>query len=162
MATLNGNPITLQELDAFASPTNREAYQGLYDARRGALEQLINERLIESAAAQEGVTSDEFFERKIEAHVAPVTGAEVRTFYDANFKPGEGREFEDVAGRIEAFLLRNRVVERRDEILAGLSAKAKLEISLDPPRADVPVSPTEPAIGPVTAAVTIVEYSDFQ
>jgi len=60
-------------------------------------------------------------------------------------------------------VLRDRSAAQRAEAFkSDLLAGIKLRIVLDPPRLVVPTEANDPSVGPENAAVTVVEYSDFQ
>lgn len=52
--------------------------------------------------------------------------------------------------------------EARRAFVADLTAAAAVRVLLEPPRFDIAVEARDPALGPPSAPVTIVEFSDFQ
>jgi protein-disulfide isomerase len=63
--------------------------------------------------------------------------------------------------QIESYFRQQRVRERQQQFVAELKGKGGVRIMLEPPRVAVDVG-DDPAYGPGTAPVTIVEFSDFQ
>ena len=93
----------------------------------------------------------------------PVTDADVRQFYEENKDRAQGRTFDQLADQIKAFLTSNRQQQARAILVDDLKKKAGgTRILLEPPRIAVEISNDDPYVGPTTAPVTIVEFSDYQ
>jgi thiol-disulfide isomerase/thioredoxin len=92
-----------------------------------------------------------------------VSEAEVRAVAEkskARFSSAEAPD-PSLLKRIREGLQRRRVEERRQDYYRELRSNANIQIHLEPPRVAVSVD-DNPVQGPSTAAVTIVEFSDFQ
>lgn len=161
-AVVDGEKITLNELDARALKSNMKLAQSLYDARRAVLDDLLMERLLAAEAKKKGVTAEELLKSRIEAKATPVTDADAKAYYDANVARMRGRTLEQVASQIKLMLRNQRGSGARAAVLAELMKDASVKIVLDAPRADVAVAANDPMKGPKDAKVTIVEFSDFQ
>jgi protein-disulfide isomerase len=88
-----------------------------------------------------------------------VTDADVDSFYEQN-KAQIPRPKEEVAGQIKQYLEQQRQGETRQKYFDDLRARYKVEYLMEPDR--IEVATTGPAVGPASAPVTIVEFSDFQ
>lgn len=161
-ATIGSESISLQQVDEKARAISLQPYQALYDARRGALDQLIEESLLEREAGTRGVSAEALVEEEVTSKVKPVTDADVQNFFNQNQARMRGQTLEQIGGQVRQFLGAQNAALARKEFVDGLRAGAGVKIALDPPRAIVNIAAHDPSKGPATAKVTIVEYSDFQ
>jgi len=160
-AQIGGKKITMQELDDNLRKTNAQAFQAFYDARRGALEQMIAEQLMEEEAANRKTTADDLTKEIVDGAGA-VSDADVEDFYNKNRGQMGGRTLDQLSGQIRAYLAQMKGQQAIGKFLDELKAKKGVKILLEPPRAEVAVRENDPSHGPATAPVQIVEFSDFQ
>lgn len=158
LATVNGKPIDVDDLGVRGQLIQLE--QQRYQLLQKALDEAIAKRLIEAAAAQEGISYDAFVQREIGSKITPPSEEVVSSFYEEN-KLRIGRPLEDVKDAINSFLLQQAMSGRRAEVVAGLRSGAAVSILLEPPRAEVDLAQSHRR-GPAEAPVQIVEFSDFQ
>jgi protein-disulfide isomerase len=160
LARVNGKTITEADVRETASSQFAQLERQYQQQRRelieSALEQAIQARLLEAEAAARKVTKDQIL---TELKPAPVTDAEVDSFYEQN-RAQIPRPKEQVAGQIKEYLEGQRQAEAQQTFYKGLEAKYKVEHLMEPDR--VQVAATGPAQGPENAPITIVEFSDFQ
>jgi protein-disulfide isomerase len=157
VATYSGKTLTLGELD-------QKIATRLFELRRESLEQVVLEDLVGMEAKKRGMTSEQFLKEEIEAKTPPPSEEEVQRFWE-NVKPQlpPDATLEQFKDRISQQLSRPKQQERARQVFAELKQKANVEIKLAapmPPKKEV--EPTGPSKGPENAAVTIVEFSDFQ
>lgn len=160
-ATIDGKPVYIEELDqAF---DGRVAEQ-IYSLRRRALDAVIEQKLLEQAAAEKKLTVEEFLKKEIESKVAEPSDEEIKAIYDAN-KDRFGGTFEQAKVQIASVLKNNRQNSQQQQFLSGLQQKHKVEIKMEKPpvaRVEISVGPEDPCLGPEKAAVTLIEFTDFQ
>jgi len=161
-AIVNGKAISMADVDAKALGDNMKLAQQIYDARKSALDDLIIEQLMAPEAAKQGKTVKALMAEKLAALETPVTDQDVQNFFDKNKNRMRGRTLDQVKGQIKSYLAKQRGPEAHNKLLAELKKDATIKIVLDTPRATLTVAANEPARGPATAKVTVVEYSDFQ
>ena len=161
-ARIGANTVSLAEVDALVQTEDPEAWQAIYEARRRALEAIVDQRLLAAKAARQGIGVDSLIAREITAKISPVEADDVATFYNENRQRLGGRPLDDVRDQIRDYLADLAVQEAQTRYLAGLRHNARVEILLDPPRRRVEVKADEPTKGPANAPVVVVEYSDFQ
>lgn len=149
VALVEGEPITLAELDlAIASK--------LHDLRAKALEALIEERVLEREAQQRGTSVEELV-AAIAAEAPPVTDEAVVAFFEQNkARIPPGATLGAIGPQIRELLEEARSKEAIESLVDG----ADVVIHLAPPR--IEVAAIGPALGPADAAVTIIEFSDYQ
>lgn len=154
--------ITLAEVDAKAIQSNMEAYQQLYDARRQAVDELVSDLLLTREAESRGITKDELVAREIDAKVAEVNEAEIEQFYEQNRARLGGQSLEQIGPQIRQYLAMRGQTVARENFLSSLRTAANVTVALDPPRVPLQVASNERVKGKDDAAITIIEYSDFQ
>lgn len=162
VAKIGDRKITLSELDAKGQAANFQAYQDMYDARRGALTSMIDEMLTADEAKARGITTEALLQQEVQAKIAPPSDADISKFFEENKARMGGQTLEQIKPRIAQFLSQQQAQGVRDSFLEQLRKKAGVVISLEPPRIEVEVAQNDPAMGPAGAKVTIVEFSDFQ
>jgi len=162
VARIGDRSITLEELDAKAMLATIQPYQALYDARRGVLEEMIAEQLYEQEAAARKIEVRELVAVEITEKTKPVTDADVEAFYNQNRGRMRGQSLEQLSGQIKEYLTRINAAEAEKAFVDQLKQKANVKIALDPPRMIVTVAENSRSMGPDDAAVTIVEFADFQ
>jgi len=167
VAEVAGRKITMKELDdrwQATDPAERaRVTQLVYQNRRNVLDQMMGDVLIEQAAKAAGMSVDQFTMQEIAKRLKPVTDADVQQFFDENKDRAQGRTIDQLGASIRSFLTSNRQQQARAQLVDDLRKKAPASrVLLDPPRQTVVVAADDPAIGPATAPVTIVEYSDYQ
>jgi protein-disulfide isomerase len=122
--------------------------------------ELVAQKLLELEAAAQGVTADDLVAREVDAKVSEITQEEVDAFYEA--RQGQIRQpKEQVEGQIRQFLGQQKKNSLRVAYLAKLKEKHGFETFLEPLRIDVEIEGS-PSKGAAEAAVTIVEFSDFE
>ena len=136
-----------------------EATRGRHDVLETALRQLVQHQLLDLEAARAGTTAAAV-QADVVAAAAPVADRDVELFYQRN-QARIGRPLAEVAVQIREFLERQAVVRAREEFFAVLEARFAVEYRLDPLRFAVAADGFA-ALGSPDAAVTIVEFSDFE
>jgi len=160
-ATLDGETITVGELDEyikeklFSEATSDRNPAALYEVRSRRIEEMINERVVEKAAAAEDLSLEDYLRQQAEAD-GGVSAAEIAAFYNEHVDQMGGMSIDQMRDRISAYLTEQRVVT----IVANLRGDAAAEVLLEPTR--VEVEAIGPSRGPDDAIVTIVEFSDFE
>lgn len=167
VAELGDRKITLRELDekwqTFDPAERMRVTQMLYQNRRNVLDVLVGDLLIEEAAKAAGLPIARYLEQEIGKRAQPVGDADVKAFYETNKERAQGRTFEELRPQIAEFLESQREQQARARLVDELKTKrTDVRVLLDPPRMAIEVNADDPAAGPATAPVTIVEFSDYQ
>ncbi len=161
VARVNGQGITKKEMDVRAASTLERLRDEEYEARRNALEELITERVLDGEAAAQKISRDELVRREVEAKVARPSPAEIADLYARNRDRVGGRSLAEMTPDIEKSVVQQRSAERAESYVDGLRKKAQVQIALVQPRSEVPIPADARSLGPATAPVTIVEFSDY-
>ena len=136
-----------------------EATRGRHEVLEASLRQLVQRWLLDLEAARTGTTAAAV-QADVVAAAAPVADRDIEQFYQRN-QSRIGRPLAEVAVQIREFLERQAVVSAREEFFAVLEARFAVEYRLDPLRFEVAADGFA-ALGDPDAAVTIVEFSDFE
>ncbi len=166
VASVGSTAITLEEVDkqALQQPAGNfgtlTLAQALYEARRGALEQLIADHLLDEHSRARGVDRATV-ESEMTAKVVEPTELDVAAWYQANQARVQGASLDQVRGPIRQLLQNERQITARQQYLDALKGKTKVAIDLEPPRTEVAAA-GRPARGPDRAPVEMIEFSDFE
>src|SRR5262249_33204738 len=166
-ARIGDRTVTVRELDdrwKVDDPAAKaQADQTVYDGRRAALDAIIADALISDAAKAKGVTTGKFVEDELTKRVKPVRDTDVRNFYVQHSERMQGRSFEQMSGAIQQYLEQQHQNDAKEALIADLrKAGPPIRVVMDAPRSMVQIGPDDPSQGKADAAVTLVEYSDFQ
>ena len=161
VATVDGEAVTDDDM-AKAGGARYQTYKSQeYAAKREFMEGAIGQKLLENEAKRRGISVEELKKQEVESKVEAVSDVQAKEFYDAN-KQRFGQLTEPEAlDQIHKGLGQQRLQRKLSEYVGELRAKANVKVLLDPYRIDV-VAGDDPAKGPSTAPVTLVEFSDFQ
>jgi len=162
VASVNGRPITLKQVDESTSAQVYPLQQQLYAIRKAALENLIAAKILESEAAARGITIEELRTQltlgKISVARAQIEEAyaQNKSFF-ASMSPDEAKE------RLRLDLENQARMKHYRTGLEALRKKWSVELSFNAPQFVLELDDgVSPAKGSTHAAVTIVEFSDFE
>ncbi len=166
-ARIGDRTISVAELDAAWLKTDpaqhAQATQALYDGRRAALDAFVANLLIEQAAKAKGIEPAKYVEEEIARRTKLPVDGDIANFYVENRGQMEGRSLEEMIPLIRNFLTNQRVGQARAELVSDLrKAGPAVSVLFDAPRQVVTIDAGDPSEGPATAAVTVIEFSDFQ
>ena len=124
------------------------------------LTRIIDNKLLDAEAKKRGVNVEDLLRSEVESKVTPPTEKEISDFYEAN-KARISIGPEEAKRQLVPYLTQ----QHRDEAYAAFTEKLrkdyKVETDLEPLRSSI-ATQGFPSLGPATAPVTIVEFSDFE
>jgi predicted DsbA family dithiol-disulfide isomerase len=150
VAIIDGHAVNEQDLDNTIAVA-------LFQLRKEALDQFINNYLLEQAARRANLTIPEYLDKET---AVTVSEAEARAQYD-KYTDQIKVPFEQLKPRLISSLTAQRQAERQSALRTKLRSDARVEIKLESPRLEVAIGHS-PSIGPANAPVTIIEFGDFQ
>jgi len=162
LATVNGSPITEDDVRKAAGLEISRLEEQIYQLRKQQVDALVDKKLLEAEAARRGQSVEALEQAEITAKVGEVTEAEIDAFIEANRSRIRG-DVTQLRPQIREFIKEQKVETQRAALVSGLRTAAKVEMHLEAPapfRATVDIEGA-PVRGTTTAPVTIVEYSDF-
>jgi protein-disulfide isomerase len=164
VAEIAGASVSTGELDArIGSNAFAEIRQREYELRREALDALIAERLFAREAAAQGIPADELVRREVEGKTKGPDKAEAEQIYEQNrLRLPQGMSKEQALAELMVRMRMRDVERRRGAYRKELMAKYGVRILLEPPRTELTIPTDAPSLGAPNAAVTIVEFADYQ
>jgi protein-disulfide isomerase len=160
LARLNGKDITEEDVKAAAGPKLQQAEMDLYDARKDAIDQIIDDRLIDEAASKEGTPKADFLKKNVFDKIK-IDDKDIEKFYNENKAQMQGKKLDDVKGNIRSYLYREQHQKVYGDLISSLRKKAAVAVLIKAPKVEIEEG-DNPAIGPKDAPVKIVEFTDYQ
>ncbi len=130
VAVVADTEITLGEIEELASGGLIRVRQSRYDLLRGTLERLGIERLIETEAAELGISVEELRLTEIDAKIQEPTERELERTYAANKHRSGGKSYQELRESILRTIIRERVVVREDRFINELKERYGFSVSL--------------------------------
>jgi protein-disulfide isomerase len=161
LAELNGQPITEQEVLDKIKPRLARIENMLFDIKHDAVDQIIEDRLLEAEAKKRNISVQDLLKSEVEDKVGEVTDKEVEDFYNANKARVGNRTLEDMKVPITNQIKGRKGSVYRANLIDRLTAKANIEVYLERPKVEVAVG-NSPSKGPDNAPVTVIEFTDYQ
>jgi len=167
VARIGDRNITMADLDKEWRTTDAaehaEATFKLYDGRRKALNEIIAKQLLTDAGKKQGLSPEAYEEAELSKRITEVSDDEVAAFYAANLREMQGRALQEVSPIITRYLTERKRQEARQKLVTELRKSGPpVMTALEAPRYEVKVTDDDPSFGSSKAAVTIVEFSDYQ
>ena len=163
LASVNGKQITAGDIEASLRPMIFNIQEQVYVLRKQDLELKINDLLLTQEAQKRQITSRALLETEVNAKVPRVTEAQAQEFYNQNKERISG-DFAQTKAQIIQYLQQDKEQEATLAFAQQLRRAAAVQVSLMAPESPVFEISTEdqPVKGNPNAAVTIVEFTDFQ
>jgi protein-disulfide isomerase len=160
LASVSGQPVYEKDLLPLIQGQLRQLQQQEYQVKRKALDELINQKLVEAEAKKKGIPAEKLLAQEVDAKVPEPTDGEVESYYLAQ-QPRLNQPLEDVEPRLRQQLKQAKVQLARQNYLAEVRKQAGVVVHLAPVKVAVTADPSR-LKGDANAPVTIVEFSDFQ
>lgn len=158
ISEINGIKITRGELENSQGNKLLQARYQFYLAEQKALEEYIDNRLLQLEAGKEKISVEELLDREVISKVVNPTDDQLRIYYeDLNIK----EPFESIRGKILDHIRQRRIAIARAAYLEKLRERSTVIVTLAPPSADFPLDGS-PRLGPENAPVRLVEFADYQ
>ena len=162
VASVNGVDIRRDELDQRAGGRLAAIRQQEYEVRQQVLDDLVLEKLIEKEAKKRGLSSEALVKSEIDDKVGKNSENEIDALFERHRGQLGGRTKADVRPEIERYLRQQKETAERTRFHAFLREKAEIVTKLEAPRVAVTVPADAPSLGPASAPITIVEFTDYQ
>jgi protein-disulfide isomerase len=158
LATIGNHPVTEGEVDS------KVAGQ-LYDLRKQALDEIIDDYLLQQAARKAGLKPHEYLDQQIHLSTPRVSTEEAEKYYSQHKAQIDAQtgvhSFDGIKPRLVAAMQRQQDQEGQEQLIQKLRAENKVTVLLVAPHVSV-ASTGHPSTGSASAPVTIVEFGDFQ
>lgn len=161
VAKIGDEKITDKEVTEKASTRMMKLLSQMYDIKKQALDEMIDEKLLEKKAKEKNVSLKELYQ-EITKDVAEPTDQEAKVFYEMQKnRMFRGKDFEDVKNSIKAQLKNQKQSMAINQYLDQLRKEANVAVFLERPSIDVSVD-DDPAKGNPDAPIKLIEFSEFQ
>jgi protein-disulfide isomerase len=158
VAEIAGRKVTANELEEKEAGKLLQAKYKYYLAERDALEQFIDDQLLEMQAKKESVSLDELFKRHVSIQVQEPTEDQLRFYYEG-VKTDES--YEVARSKIIDTVHQLRTKKARDAYLTELRGEYDVVVELDQPSAHVEAG-NDPRLGSENAPVQLIEFADYE
>lgn len=159
IAEVDGTKLTVADYERKNATGFFHARNIYYEAQRKAVDQFIDEYLLERQAKKEGVAVPQLLERHLNASIAKDPSDEaLRVYYEG---VDTTQPYEAVRGQIVEAIRQRRLGKARATYMQSLRNEAKIAIRLEQPRAPMNLKDV-PLLGRADAPVVIVEYADYE
>jgi protein-disulfide isomerase len=126
------------------------------------LEQIVAQKLLAAEAKRRGISVDDLIKQEVSGKAPKVTDAEVDTFIIQNRGRLSQPDNPDLRLKVWEHLNSQKVSQQRDAYIRTLRANSEVTVYLEDPTTVKVDSGKGFARGAKDAAVTIIEFSDFQ
>jgi protein-disulfide isomerase len=163
LATINGQALTAGDIEEILRSFIFKVQAEIYNLRKQQLEAKINDLLLEREAQARKITTAALLEAEITTKEKKVTDAQAQAFFEEH-KQEIGGDFTSQKARVIAYLEEQETRAAEVAFAERLRSATSLKLFLKEPEQPVYQISTDdqPSKGAQTAAVTIVEFTDYQ
>ena len=163
LATVNGQAITAADIEEILRPFVFNIQTELYNLRKQQLDAKINDLLLDREAQARKITPAALLESEVTAKAKKVTEEEARAFFEEH-KQEIGGDFASQKERVRIYLEERASRQAEAAFADRLRSNVSIKLFLKEPEQPVYQISTDdqPVKGSQTAAVTIVEFTDYQ
>ena len=161
LATVGSMKVTEAQVEEKARPQLSAIQSQVYTVKKKAMDDLIDDYLIEQAAKKAGLSKEAYLKREVDDKAPPPTEKEMKDFYNQN-QARIRQPYDRIKAPLEQYIRHQKVSAARSELIAKLRQDAGVKVMLKAPRVDVSMEDSAGSVGPSNAPITIVEFSDYQ
>jgi protein-disulfide isomerase len=160
--------VTFGELGEDAQKAEREALftycRDTQRVRQAAVDRAVDDAVLSEAATAKNTDIEGYLRTEVMEKVPDPSDKEIAAYYDAN-KSDDAPPLDQVMARVVQVMKDERAKEAYGAHLEKLRKKASVQVALPdvrPPAQPIEIPEHTATFGPADAAVTIVEFSDFE
>jgi len=163
LATVAGKPITAGVITERLKPIIYKLRLDAYEMQKDAVERTIKDLLLIAEANRRNVPPEEIVRTEVSEKAHVPTEAEVAKFYAEN-KTRITRDFDSVRNQVAEYLQEQERERLEQTMTEKLRKGASVRLLISEPQQPVQVisEDDDPSLGPATATVSVVEFTDFQ
>jgi protein-disulfide isomerase len=158
VAEVGGQKLTRADLEQRQAAKLLQSRYQYYLSEHEAVNQLIEDQLLEMQARREHLTVEQLLQREVTTKVKEPTEDQLQVFYEGL---QSNEPYAAVREKIVGTLRQVRLTKARAAYLESLRSQASVRIALAPPEAEVALD-NAPRRGPEDAPVLIVEFADYE
>jgi len=136
-----------------------QARYTFYQAERKALDDLVDEKLLEMEARHRNITKEELLKQEVDSKVTDPTEDQLEVYYEGT---GSEQPFAAVRQKILESIRDLRTTKYREAYLQTLRAQADIKITLAPPQTEVALTKDDAMQGSAQAPVKLIEFADYE
>jgi protein-disulfide isomerase len=164
LANVGDDKITIADVRARVGD-ELDQLQARYEQNRiklisTTLNNILRDKILTDEAKKQGKTAEQLIAAEAGGSLEP-NEVEIAAWYQANQDRVVGRTLDQLRTQIADYLRNERRAKAAEKLEARLNQERNVAIHLEPYRATLN-NEGAPAVGPENAAVTFVEFSDFQ
>jgi len=162
VAYINGDAVYYRDIEEIVRPSLSRLEERIYQTKRQAVDQYIDDKIVETEAKKKNLTKEAFLEKELESSIK-VDEKEVQDFFE-KFKDRLQGSVEEKKERLRSIFKRRSMQEAQHTYLGDLRKRYEIKITLpmpEPPLVTGITADDDPFIGDEKAEVTIIEFSDF-
>jgi len=158
VATVDGQTIYDEDLASSVQGQLLPLRNQEYEIQSKALDNLIEQKLLEGAAKKKGLTTEKLLAQEVDSKVPDASDAEIEAYYlGLRIKS----PLAEAKAQLRDSLKQAKSQKARQDYLKSLRADSKVVVLLSAPRVEVGYDPARMRGNP-KAPVMIVEFSDYQ
>lgn len=158
VATVDGQTIYDEDLAPSVQGQLLPLRNQEYEIKKKALDNLIEQKLLEAAAKKKGLTTEKLLDQEVNSKVPDSSDAEIEGYY-LGLKVKS--PLADVKTQLRDGLKQTKTQQARQDYLKRLRADSNVVVLLSAPRVEVAYDPARVRGNP-KAPIMIVEFSDYQ
>ena len=140
LAVVAGQPIYDEDLLPFVQAQVFQLRVQEYEVKSRALENLVNQKLLEAEAKKKGIPAEKVLAQEVDAKVPEPTEAELQALYIVQ-KEQLRKSFDELKAQLQQLLKRAKLQQARQDYYTGLRERAAVSIFLRKPKAEVTYDP---------------------
>lgn len=160
LAVVGGQPIYDDDLLPFVQAQVFQLRLQEYEMKSRALENLVNQRLLEREAKRKRIPVESVLEHEADAKVPEPTEAELQALYIVQQELLK-KPFGEIRAQLRQLLKQAKLRQARQDYYSRLREQAAVSIFLQKPKVEVAYDPAR-VRGTPKAPLVILEFSDFQ
>lgn len=158
VAEIGGHKVTEEELEQKEAGRLLQAKYKYFLAERDALQQFIDDELLEMQAKKESVSVDNLLKRHVSSTVKEPTEDQLRFYYEG---VQTDEAYESARSKIIETVHQLRMKKAKEAYIADLRGQYGVVVELPQPSAHVDIG-NAPRLGSETAPVQIIEFADYE
>ena len=161
VATVGSATIDRATLEKHVKAKMIEIDNERYEALKDGLDELISEELMKQEAAARKITPEALMKAEVIEKVTAPTDEQIKKVYEENKEAMQNAPLDSVKTKIVDYLKSQGGAARQQAFVDELKKKYPTKVSLKAPVIDVGTG-GRPVLGPATAPITIIEFSDYE
>ena len=159
LAQVNGDKLTRGDLEQKEGNRLLQARYQYYQTEKKALDELIEQHLLETESGRRGITVDQLLQQEVDTKVKDPSEDQLQVYYEGL----DAKEpYDKMRDKIRDHIRESRAAKLRTAYIENLRSKANIVVELSPPLADVDAENAAAIEGRRDAPIQLVEFADYQ